>query len=440
MNHRALALAVSLTTFACGGSAILERSAPERPVWVEVTPAARDSLYFVGVCSDLPSYQEAMRCARAEALTDVAAWVGGRFSAYVYSAQTEAARSGGAMSYFDSDLFLADVRRSDTYHEVRQEGWGRSYYVSVLIAYPRREAEAEKARIQATTARAERLVQNAPLMVSAPADEGRWGEAMRVLLVTLQEVAVPHNLQRSDHAARLAVLAEALVEPLRVSAGLEEIDPGTGMRVRADAIYRTLAAQDVPLQCIYGAEEVSVRTGSDGRALCELSPPPRGAAARVVVRPDVSGYLEMLPDEASGLAGIIGRLLDRSVSLEVGVPLDVEVSLSGGASCAPAVEILERAFSEAGVRVVEPGKGVAFMEVACSVQDVESAGELQVAAARGTLSLKIGVGRATQELGPLRGLGATRAAARDQALTRLGDELGAAALKLLRESDGKRKK
>ncbi|NIR60455.1 MAG: hypothetical protein GWO02_13535, partial [Gammaproteobacteria bacterium] len=187
----------------------LERTAPERPAWVEVTPAARDSLYFVGICSDLPTYQDALRCARGEALTDVAAWVGARFSSYVYDRQTEESRSAGSATYLDADLFLADLfladlRRSGIYYEVRETGHGgRAYSISVLLAYPRGVAETEKARIEETTVRAERLVDQAVERVTSVAKEGRWGAAMEILLATVGEVASPRNLHRAGHTARL---------------------------------------------------------------------------------------------------------------------------------------------------------------------------------------------------------------------------------------------
>jgi hypothetical protein len=176
---------------------VLERTAPERPAWVEVTPAARDSLYFVGICTDLPSYQEAMRCA-----------------------QTDGSRSAGTAMYLDADLFLADLRRSDTYHEVTETDYGtRSYYVSVLLAYPRGAAELEKGRVEETTFRAERLLEQALERLPGVAAEGRWGTAMEILLATAGEVAVPRNLHRAGHTARLTSMAETVVCELQGRAG-----------------------------------------------------------------------------------------------------------------------------------------------------------------------------------------------------------------------------
>ncbi len=436
MIRQALALVVSLVVCGCGGSAIIERSAAERPAWVEVTPAARDSLYFVGICSDLPSYQEALRCARAEALTDVAAWVGARFSSYVYSAQTEAARSGGTTSYFDSDLFLADARRSDTYHEVREEEWGRSYYVSVLYAYARREAENEKDRIEATTADAQRRVDGAAMGLSLPLAQGQWGDAMNMYIDIVERVAVSRNLQRQEHVERLAGVAEELIDPLELSAWTVMVDPKSGTLIEAEAIYRNAAAEGVRLQCLFDGDEESVVTEENGHAICEFGAPEPGARVRVTVRPDVSGYLAALPDEASGLAAEFGRLLDHAVTMEVGKPLAVELSFDGlGMGCEPAIEILERKLAEAGVELVEPGKGVAALEIGCTVVPGARSGDLQVMTARGRVSLKTASGRVERTLDPVEGLGATGDAARGEALERLGNELAAIALKLIRESD-----
>ncbi|HSG82683.1 MAG TPA: hypothetical protein VLC48_10555 [Gemmatimonadota bacterium] len=444
MSRRGTALAVPLIITcinACGGSAIIERSAARRPAWVETTPAARDSLYFVGVCSELPSYQEALRCARVEALTDVATWVGARFSSYVYGAQTEAARSGGATAYFDSDFFLADARRSDTYHEIRQEDWGRSYYVSVLYAYSRREADSEKARIEATTAEAERLTDGASLAVSLPLEQGHWGDAMLMFIDIVEQVAAPRNLQRAAHVERLAGVAEELIAPLGLSAWAVVIDPETGTLVEAEATFRGAAAEGVPLHCLFDGEESAAKTEDDGRAVCQFSAPTPGSRVRVTVRPDITGYLDALPDEASGLADEIGGLLDRAVTFDVGKPLAVELSLSGvGDGCEPAIDILERALDDAGVQASEPGKGVAALEVGCEVALGARFGELYVATARGSVSLKSSAGRITEELEPIRGLGATREAARAEALEVLGRELAAAVLKLLRENDGNEEK
>ena len=442
MNRQALALAVLLLPglCACGGSAIIERSAPERPAWVEETPGARDSLYFVGICSDLPSYQEALRCARAEAMTDVAAWVGARFSSYVYSAQSEANRSGSATAYFDSDFFLVDARRTDTYHEVSEVEWGRSYYVSALYAYPRRQAEAEKDRIEWTTTEAQKAVDGASLAVSLPLEQGQWGDAMSMYIDIVERVAVSRNLQRQEHVERLEGVAEELIEPLALSAWAVMIDPESGTLIESEATYKGAPVEAVPLQCIFDGQERTVKTENDGRALCEFGAPAPGERVRVTVRPDISGYLAALPDEASGLAAAIGRALDHAVMLEVGKPLALELSLEGvGSDCELAIETLERALEEAGVQVVEVGKGVASMEIGCEVAVGERSGDLQVATARGRVSLKDKAGRASQELEPVRGLGATRDAAREEALELLARNLSVAALKLLRENDGEEK-
>jgi hypothetical protein len=440
VSCRGVALAVPLIIFsigACGGSAIIERSAARRPAWVETTPAARDSLYFVGICSELPSYQEALRCARVEALTDVATWVGARFSSYVYGAQTETARTGGAIAYFDSDFFLADARRSDTYHEIRQEDWGRSYYVSVLYAYSRREAEDERARIEAITAEAERLTDGASLALSLPLEQGQWGDAMRRFIDIVEQVAVPRNLERAAHVERLADVAQGLVAPLGLSAWAVEIDPKSGTLVEAEATFRSAPAEGVPLACLFDGEELATRTEGDGRAVCQFGAPTPGSRVRVTVRPDIGVYLDALPAEASGLADEIGGLLDRAVTFDVGKPLEVELSLSGvGTGCEPAIDVLERALDDAGVQISGAGKGVAALEIGCEVAVGARSGELYVATARGSVSLKSAAGRVGEELDPIRGLGATREAARAEALELLGRELAAAVLKLLRENDG----
>ncbi len=442
MNRQALALAVLLIPGlgACGASAIIERSAPERPAWVEVTPAARDSLYFVGICSDLPSYQEALRCARAEAMTDVAAWVGARFSSHVYSAQSEATRAGSATSYFDSDLFLVDARRTDSYYEVTEVEWGRSYYVSALYAYPRRQAEAEKDRIEWTTVEAQKAVDGASLAISLPLEQGQWGDAMNMYIDIVERVASSRNLQRQEHIERLAGVAEELVEPLELAAWVV-MNGGSGATIEADVKYKGEPAVAVPLQCLFDGQERSVKTDPNGRAVCDLAEPEPGSKVRVTVRPDIARYLEALPDEASGLAPAIGRALDDAVLLEVGQPLTLELSIEGlGSGCESVVEALERALGEAGVQVVEAGKGVTAIEIGCEVAVGERSGDLQVATARGRVALKGAEGRASVELEPVRGLGATRDAARLEALDLLGRDLSVAALKLLRENDGKDKR
>ena len=179
MNRRALAWAVPLLVASCSSSSkVLERSAPERPAWVDQAPTARGQLYFTGTCTDLPNYQEALKCARAEALLDVTAWVGGRFSSYVYGSTTEQWRRAGSSVYFDSDVFLSDVLRTDTYYEIRQASWGRSYFVSVLLSYPLQAAEAERSEIVKKTGWCDGFVTGATDRINVAASEGRWGNAM----------------------------------------------------------------------------------------------------------------------------------------------------------------------------------------------------------------------------------------------------------------------
>ncbi|UCC81516.1 MAG: hypothetical protein JSW46_10895 [Gemmatimonadota bacterium] len=430
MNRRALALAGTLVLGACGGSGVLERTAPERPAWVEVTPAARDSLYFVGICSDLPSYQEGVRCARGEALTDVAAWVGARFSSYVYDHQTNGSRSAGTAMYLDADLFLADLRRSDTYHEVTETGYGtRSYYVSVLLAYPRDAAELEKGRVEETTFRAERLLIQALERVPGVVAEGRWGTAMEILLATASEVAVPRNLHRAGHTARLTDMAEAVVTPLQLYAGTED----RGVEVRAR--YRGVPAAGLPVQCIAGAVQLTVVLDEEGRAVCELVDSIPGGAGRVIARPEITGYLDAVPPGASELAVALGRLLNRTVVVELEPGFDMDLVLAGRGDCEPAMEVLRERLSGAGVRVIGFMKGVPALEVSCQVSIASRQGELYVASARGALSLKAAEHRGTEVLAPVSGLGASVSVARDDALLKLGEELAASALKLLGDLD-----
>ncbi len=418
MNRRALALAGTLVVGACGGGAVLERTAPERPAWVEVTPAARDSLYFVGICTDLPSYQEAMRCARGEALTDVAAWVGARFSSYVYEHQTDGSRSAGTAMYLDADLFLADLRRSDTYHEVTETDYGtRSYYVSVLLAYPRGAAELEKGRVEETTFRAERLLEQALERLPGVAAEGRWGTAMEILLATAGEVAVPRNLHRAGHTARLTSMAETVVTPLQLYAGTE----ARGVEVRAS--YRGVPVAGLPVQCIAGAARLTVVTDDEGRAICELTDSIPGGAGRVIARPEITGYLDSVPPGASELAVALGHLLNRTVVLELENGFDLELVLAGGGDCEPAMEVLKERLRGAGVRVIGFTKGVPAL------------GELYTASARGALSLKAAEHRGADVLAPVNGLGASVSVAREDALLKLGNELAASALKLLGDLD-----
>lgn len=426
MNRSALAWAVALLVVACSSSKVVERSAPERPAWVEQAPAARGELYFVGTCTDLPSYQEALACARVEAYVDVTAWVGGRFSSYVYSASTETARSGGTAAYFDSQLFLQDLRRSETYYEVRQEDWGRAYLVSVLISYPRHEGEAERARIERTTRRAEKLVDEAPGRIAPLAAAGRWGEAMDSLLGVAGQVAVPRNLQRERDSARLAALAEDLITPLRLSA--ERADSG----IEVAATYRNAPAAGVPLECVVGRSRTTAVTGSDGRAVCSVGALPAGESGRVSVRPAVSGYLAAVPTLASGLAVALGGLLDEAVTVDVGAPLDIAVALAGGRGCEAAMEVLGRRLQAAGARVNVEAESLARLEVSCEVEDPVAAGDLYRATVRGALMIEIAGGISSESRVTVRGVGARPGAARREALSRLGEELSAAALELLR--------
>ena len=431
MNRWALAWAVSCLVVACSSSSkVLERSAPERPAWVEQAPAARNQLYFVGTCTDLPSYQEALDCARAEGLLDVTAWVGGRFSSYVYSSNTEEARRGGSSVHFDSDLFLSDVRRSDTYYEIRQENWGRSYLVSVLLTYPRQTAEAERARIEEATARSTQIVSGASLKVERAALDGRWRNAMNSVLVAAAEVAVPENFGRAQHLDQLAGLARDLVAPLLLTAHVDRA------RVEVQATYLSVPADGLPLECLLWQRRVAVATGSDGRAVCEMGTLPAGESGRLTVRPDISKYLGRLPREASGLARVLGELLDHSVSLEVGTPLHLTVSVTGGSECDPAIELLRERLQRAGAQISIEGLGAVRIEVACTVEPGGKTGVLFAAKARGLLTLDGDTGRVQGRVPPVNGLGATEEAAREEALQRLGDEMSDLALKLLRGYEG----
>jgi hypothetical protein len=421
----ALAWAAALAVSACSsGSKVIERSAPERPPWVGSVQASRDQLYFVGTCTDLPSYQEALRCARAEALTDVATWVGTRLSSHVYSASSESTRSSGAAVYYDSDMFLADARRSDTYHEVRDEDWGRSYLVSVLLTYPRSEAEAERSRIEQATERAERLVEGASASVAGLMVEGRWGEAMDRLLAITVEVVVTRNLDRSQHSLLLAKLAEDLVTPLLLSGQVG------AKGVEVEAKFADGPAVGVPIECVIGSSRVGAVTGTNGRAVCEAESWLAEASDHVTVRPDITGYLALIPREASAVAVAVGGLLDRSFELEAGEPLDITVALTGDRGCATAVNAVRERLRSAGVRFasgVEPR-----LALECEVTDGGRAGELYTASAQGVLVL-FGYGMSVESsLSQVRGLGADPSAARDEALQRLGAGLGDSALQLLR--------
>lgn len=409
---------------------MLERTAPERPAWVEVTPAARDSLYFVGICTDLPSYQEALRCARGEALTDVAAWVGARFSSYVYDHQTDGSRSAGSAMYLDADLFLADLRRSDTYHEVTETEYGtRSYYVSVLLSYPRGAAELERGRVEETTFRAEQLLEQALERVPGVAAEGRWGTAMEITLATAGEVAVPRNLHRTGHTARLTNMTEAVVTSLQLQASTED----RGVEVRAS--YGGVAAAGLPVQCMAGTARLTVVTDDEGRAVCEFTDSIPGGAGRVIARPEITGYLDAVPPGASELAVALGRLLNRTVVVELENGLDMDLVLAGGGDCPPAMEVLRERLSRAGVRVIGFTKGVPALEVSCEVSVGVRRGELYTASARAALSFKAAEHRGADVLAPVTGLGASVSVAREDVLLKLGDELAASALKLLGDLD-----
>jgi hypothetical protein len=424
VNRWALAWAVVPAVVACSSSSkVIERSARERPAWVESTPASRDQLYFVGTCTDLPSYQEALRCARAEALADVAAWVGARFSAHVYAASSEVARSSGSAVYYDSEMFLADARRSDTYHEVRQEDWGRSYRVSVLLAYPRREAEAERARSEEATRSAEQRVAAAPASVRAIAAEGRWGDAMARILEIAAEVTSPYNLNRARHADRLAQLAEELVTPLRLSGTLD------GAIVEARATFREAPAAGVPLECLYAGASAKGLTGDDGRAECVFDEPSGESAGRARLRPYIRGYLAAVPAEAGALSAALGKLLDQSIDLETDSAIGVTAWLSGGSGCEVALSELQSRLTAVGVRFAADASR--RLTLACDVTTGEKTGNLHTAAARGGLVID-GFGTSIEGSWlEVNGLGATAGAAREEALQRLGGGLTDSALTLL---------
>jgi hypothetical protein len=428
-----LAWAVPLVVVACSGTKVVERSAPERPAWVESAPAARDQLYFVGTCTDLPSYQEALNCARGEALTDVATWIGARFTSRVYSAGGESSRVGGATVYYDSELFLAEARRTDTYHEVRQEEWGRSYLVSVLITYPRQEAEAERTRVKETTVRSDGVVDEAVLRADSAASEGRWGEAMEGLVLAASEVALPHNYRRSRHLDRLADMAEELVAPLQLGAASED----GGILVRA--AYEDAPAAGVPVACFLEEQKVVEATDGEGRAVCKLHAPESGEPGRAVVRSDIDRYLDVLPAEAGGLAKSLGSLMDRTVRVDVGARLDVVVALIGGRGCEAASALMRERLARAGVRVTGTGRAALELRLTCSVEGGASSGELFTASARSALVLEYGDRRTESATLSASGLGSTETAARREALKRLGAQLGDAALKLIREHDAESK-
>ncbi len=433
MNRSTLVWAVPLVVVACSGTKVIERSAPERPAWVESAPAARDQLYFVGTCTDLPSYQEALNCARGEALTDVAAWVGARFTSRVYSASGESARVGGVTVYYDSELFLTEAQRTDTYHEVRQEEWGRSYLVSVLVTYPRREAEAERTRVNETTARSDAVVDDAVRRAEDAASEGRWGEAMDGLVLAASEVALPRNYQRGVHLGRLADVAEELISPLELGASSGD----GGILVRT--AYEGVPAAGVPVACFLAEQKMVETTDSEGRAVCKLRAPDSGEVGRAVVRSDIDGYLDVLPVEASRLAKSLGSLMDRTVRVDVGTRLDVVVALIGGRGCETATALLRERLARAGVRVTETGRAALELRMTCSIEGGGSTGELFAASAHSSLVLESGGRKTESSVLSARGLGSTEAAASHEALDRLGAQLGDAALRLIREHDAESK-
>lgn len=425
MNRRALAWAVVPAIVACGSSSkVIESSGPERPTWVESIPASRDQLYFVGTCTDSPSYQEALLCARSQALADVAAWVGARLSASVYSASSESTRSSGTVVYYDSEMFLANARRTDTYHEVRQEDWGRSYRISVLLTYPRAEAERERTRIEETTDRADRLVATAPATVRGLAADGRWGDAMQHVLDIAEEVALPRNLNRSQHVERLARLAEELVAPLRLSGSAD------ATRVSVEVMFRDTPAAGVPLECIYAGVRMSAVTSADGRASCANDGRAPEQTPRVTLRPDITAYLAALPAQAGALASALGALLDRSIVLEIGTAPDLTAALSADPGCQAALAELRGRLSAAGVRLVEDAER--RLHLTCDVTDDGQAGTLHTATARGAVSMTGDSASLGTGPGDARGLGTTARSARDEALLRLGGELANSVLKLLR--------
>ena len=427
MNRWALAWAVPLLVASCSSSSkVLERSAPERPAWVDQAPTARGQLYFTGTCTDLPNYQEALECARAEALLDVTAWVGGRFSSYVYGSTTEQGRRAGSSVYFDSNIFLSDVRRTDTYYEVRQESWGRSYFVSVLLSYPRQAAEVERSEIVRKTDWCDGFITDASHRINAAASEGRWGEAMNGVLLAATEVAAPRNLDRVQHLDRLAVVARDLVTPLQISAQAD------GSRVLVKTSYRGAPAGGVPIECLLGRQRVTAVSGADGRAVCEMGTPPVGKAGQIKVRPDIDAYLAGVPAEAGGLATVLGELLDRSDAIDTSVPLDMSVALTGGRECDSALEVMRQRLRAAGVRISQSSEGEANLDISCSLRDGVMSGDLYSAVASGEVVLEATAGRVQESLPPVNGVGASLGAARDEALHRLGSEMSDVALELLR--------
>ena len=434
MTRHILICASALAAVSCSGPKVVERSAPERPGWAEAAAAARDTLYFVGTCTERPSLQDGLACARGEVLTDVAAWVGARISAYVYSGSTEEARRSSTTVSIHGDFFLTDLRRSDTYYEVREEDWARLYRVSVLYAYPRSAAEAERARIEEATARADALVERVPAEVHRLADAGQLGAALDALLAAATQVAVRRNLNRTQQTALLIALTEELISRVEVVALRHGAAAHDAVAIEAVVTYRGRPAAGVALSCRLGTSGRALVTAENGRALCELPAPPRGRAAVVAVRPDITRYLAALPAEAGNFASAFGRLLDYTTGVEVGSPLEMLVKVGGGAGCEPAMDLLRRKLLAAGARLVD-GEAPVQIEVSCTVGASERAGEIFTAPASGNVMLRSEGGTATGETVAVSGLGASGEAARREALERLGDRLGAGALELLSELD-----
>ncbi len=426
MNRWALAWAVPFLAASCSSSSkVLERSAPERPAWVDQAPTARGELYFAGTCTDLPNYQEGLECARGEALLDVTAWVGGRFSSYVYASTTEQGRRAGSSVYFDSDVFLVDLRRTDTYYEVREESWGRSYFVSVLLSYPRQAAEAERSEIVKKTGWCDGFVTGASHRINVIASEGRWGDAMNGVILAATEVAVPRNFDRDRHLDRLAAVARDLVAPLEIKARVQ------GSQVVVDSRYRGAPAAGVPLECLFDRQRETAVSGTDGRAVCERVAPLLGNTGRVRVRPDVDAYLANLPAEAGGVAEVLGELLDHSDESDMDSRLELSVRLRSARDCDSAADVLRGRLEAAGVRLAGTDEGEAVLEISCSIQEGASSGDLHSAEASGDIVLEAAGERLQEPLLTVSGLGASPKAARDEALQRLGSAMGDAALALL---------
>jgi hypothetical protein len=361
---------------------------------------------------------------------DVTAWVGGRFSSYVYGSTTEQGRRGGSSVYFDSDIFLVDVRRTDTYYEVRQESWGRSYLVSVLLSYPRQAAEAERSEIAKKTDWCDAFVSDAGHEINAAGSQGRWGEAMNGVLLAATEVAVPRNFDRAQHLDQLAVVARELITPLQISAKAD------GSRVLVQASYRGAPARGVPVECLEGRQHVTAVSGVDGRAVCEMDTRPVGKPGRIKARPDIAGYLAGVPDEAGELAVVLGELLDHSDVVDRKAPLFMSIALTAGRECDSALEVVVDRLTTAGVRVSQSGDGEASLDISCSVRVEAASGDLYSAEASGAVVLVAGTGRMEETLSPVNGAGASLSAARREALHRLGSAMSDAALELLSGAAG----